>query len=242
MKKLFKIILSLIAICFIAILIDLYAFRGYFTPDLLYLIKSKNLKVKEIENIDCNLFIKKEGDFYNLTFDNISYKTFLTWTYRDENLLFKVNDSIFFQHIRYKSHFPKYKNDYHYGLDCGTGAGYFTINPYESFKIKSTYKELIKFIYWESVHQYNTINDTVKDLIYNKPLLLTNRWEKFKVFERNDLSERDSTDVEFYIPLFSINHKKLFYVKSNKIKLSYKDIIDNLTLSEKRAHEEFKNF
>jgi hypothetical protein len=242
MKKLFKIILSLVTICLILILIDLYLLRGYLTPNLLSFIYTKNSKAKEIKNKDCNLFIKKEGDFYNLTFENKSYKPFLIWTYRNEKPLFKVNDSIFFQNLRYKSYFPQYKNDYHYGLDCGTGAGFFAINSYESFQIKKTYKELIKFIYWRSVHQYNIENDTIKDLIYNKPLLLTDRRKEFKIFERNDLTEKDSTEVQFYIPLFSFDHKKLSYIKSNKIRLSYKDIINNLTVAEKKIHQEFKMF
>ncbi len=157
-------------------------------------------------------------------------------------LFFKVNDSVFINHLRYKSNFPKYLNKYEYGLDCGTGAGTFTVNPFESFKIKKSYNELINFINWRYHHQNNSTRDTIKDLIYNKPLLLIDRDKNFKIFKRNDLTNKDSTEIELYIPLFNTDHTNLFYVKSNKVKLSYKDIINNLTESEKKVHEEYKNF
>ena len=242
MKKFLKIILSVVIILFITIMSDLYFLRGNFTPKLFNLLNKERTAFKEIQNKDCELRITKEGEFYKINFKNNSYKPFFVWTYRWEDPFFKVNDSIFYRHLRYKSYFPKYINEYHYGLDCGSGAGEFAIKPYESFKVKKSYKELINFIYWRSVHQFNSENDTIKDLIHNKPLLLTDRRKEFKIFKRTDLTEKDSTDIQLYIPLFNASHKKLFYVKSNKIKLSYRDIIENLTNSEKETHEEFKMF
>ncbi|MGB1041781.1 MAG: hypothetical protein ACPGU6_00165 [Tenacibaculum sp.] len=221
---------------------DLYIIRGYITPNILYSLNfdySRN--GLETTNEYCNLTITKEDDSFNIQFKNNSYKPFLVWTYRWDSY-FKVNDSVFIDHLRYKSYFPKHTNKYEYGLDCGTGAGTFTVNPFETFKIKKTYKELVNFIYWENVHQYNSINDTINDLIYNKPLLLVDRDKEFKIFKRNDLTDKDSTEIELYLPLFTIDHKTLFYVKSNKIKISYKDIINNLIKGEKRIHDEFKNF
>lgn len=242
MKKLIKIIALLFSIILITFLADLYILRGYFTPKIIYSLNSDNSQNGlEVLNDYCSLTVSKENNYFNIDFKNNSYKPFLVWTYRWEPF-FKVNDSVFINHLRYKSNFPKYTNRYDYGLDCGTGAGTFTINPFESFKAQKTYNELVDFIYWSGHHYDNSTKDTIKDLIYNKPLLLVDRNKKFKVFERNDLTDKDSTEIELYLPLFNINHKTLFYVKSNKVKLCYRDIIDNLINYEKKIHEEFKNF
>ncbi|CAM1353344.1 hypothetical protein THALO_290297 [Tenacibaculum halocynthiae] len=45
-----------------------------------------------------------------------------------------------------------------------------------------------------------------------------------------------------YIPLFSFDHKELFYVKSNSVRISYLDIIENLTIHEKKIHKDFREF
>ncbi|SEB37798.1 hypothetical protein SAMN04489761_0283 [Tenacibaculum sp. MAR_2009_124] len=241
-KTLKKIVITSLLVVLTFYLTDLYIFRGYFTPDILYLLSDKNIETgKEIKNKNCSLSIEKQDNSFLINFKNRSLKPYLVWTYRYKKL-FPVNDSIFFLHLRNKVSFPYYKNKHEYGLDCGTGAGVFSINPFESFQIRKSYKEFVNSIYWSNVHQYNSSYDTVKDLIYNKPLLLIDRKQKFRNFKRNDLITTDSTEVSLYIPLFSFDHKELFYVKSNSIRISYLDIIENLTIHEKKIHEDFREF
>lgn len=241
MKKTLKKIVYTLLLFLTLYLTDLYLLRGYFTSAIIYSFYKENTRnVKEVKNKNCSLSIEKKGNSFQINFENRSLDSYFVWTYRYDKLLYEVNDSIFFLHLRNKFNFPQYNNEYEHGLECV--AGEFSINPLESFEIKKSYKEFINSIYWSGVHQYNSSHDTVKDLVYNKPLLLTDRKKKFKVFKRNDLTSTDSTDVSLYIPLFSFGHKELFFVKSNSVRISYLDIIENLTIHEKKIHEDFREF
>ncbi len=243
MRTILKIILGGFLFIFFLFIIDLYVFRGYFsTPLFDASFNNYTFESKEIKNTDCEFTIEKNKNLYILTFENNSFKPFLIWTYRWDTPFFKINDTTFFQHTRLKANFPKYKNSYKYGLDCGSDAGDFSINPYEKFSVKFNNQEILNLAYWGAYHQYNEKNDTIMDLIYNKPLIHINgRKNTFKLFKRNDISKKDSIAMQLYFPLFSYNNKELFYVKSNYIKLSYKDIINKLVKEKSQVFNHLNN-
>ena len=174
-----------------------------------------------------------------MTFKNKSIKPFFVWTFRNDETFFKVNDTIFSAHYRLILDVPGSKNKYEYGLGCGTGLGHFSINPFEKFSSEVNQNQLLNCYYWGAYHQNYKTGDTINDLLYNKPLLVVNRKENtFKTFQRNDITNRDSIKAHLYIPIFSYNQSELYYIKSNKIKLSYKKIIEKMIIEESQVFKQ----
>ncbi|WP_075342904.1 hypothetical protein [Tenacibaculum agarivorans] len=242
MKKLKKIVITFLSLTSLFVLVDLYVFRSYYLPTFLNNLYDWETSSQEIESEDLSIEITKENNLYEINFKNTSIKAFLVWTYRYDQLLFKMNDSIFRYRYRLKVNTPHFKNDYEYGLDCGTGAGSFSINPYESFSSKVTRQELLDPYYWGAYHQNNKNGDTINDLIYNKPLLIVNHRENtFEVIKRKDITEKDSIDAQLFLPFFSYNHQKLSYAKSNYIKLSYPKIIERMILEKSKVFKKLNN-
>ncbi|CAL2101578.1 conserved protein of unknown function [Tenacibaculum sp. 190130A14a] len=226
MKKLLKIVLKLLVFTLVLFLIDLYVLRGYYSSPLISKLYSPSGIEKKPDAL--SIQVTKKGKVFHIDFKNSSIKPFIVWTYRWK-AFFPVNDSIFSSHYRLKADFPKYQNEYNYGLDCGTGAGTFSITPFECFSYQLKEKDLLKYYYMGAYHQHNKKGDTINDLIYNKPLLVVHpRKNTFKIFPRKDLTKRDSINVQLYLPVFSYNHQDLHYVKSNYFKLPYSKMIDQL--------------
>ena len=219
---------------------DLYLFRGYFLDLTSYPLSNKVIESEVVKSDDLELKIFKKDDFYNIKFKNKSLKYFYATTYRWD-INFPMNDSIFSLHYRTKTYYPKYENNYNNSFDCGTGIGYFSINPFENFSTKISYKKLIEN-YLEGNHFVNTKNDTIFDLIYNKPLIVKNRNKEFEIFKRDDIIKKDSVAFRLYIPIYSYNFQKLIYVKSNPFNVAYLDVVKNLTLIEENNHKDFRNF
>ncbi|MEE4000308.1 hypothetical protein V1T75_08155 [Tenacibaculum sp. FZY0031] len=231
MKKLIKFALTILSFLIIFILVDLYVFRGYFSDLYLGPFYENNLKTEEIISNDLELKIIKQKNIYEINFKNKTLKPYFIWTYR-WNVYFPVNDSIFSFHYRFNANFPEHKDEFDYSVSCSTGLNTFTINPLESFQNKLNYKQIVNLVYWPYYHHQKIKNDTIMDLIHGKPLLFNND-KVMKIFERNDISKRDSINLKFYLPVFNYNNQNLIYVKSNNIKIAYKDIVENLIKSEK---------
>ncbi len=229
MKKFIKVFFTIFFVIVLLIVIDLHMFRGYFSDLYLTPFYNEDMNTEEVESNDLQLNIFKKDDRYHICFKNKTAKPFFVWTYRNDEILFKVNDSVFRYHYRLIPDIPEFKDKFDYGLDCGTGAGSFSINPYESFSSKISHKQFLDPYYWGAYHQNNTSSDTINDLIYNKPLLIVHhRKNTFKVFNREDITDKDSLSAQLYLPVFSYNGKNLHYIKSNYIDIAYKDIIDRM--------------
>ncbi|WP_299839209.1 hypothetical protein [uncultured Tenacibaculum sp.] len=242
MKKLFKITLYIFFIILGFTLFDLYAFRGYYTNICISKIYNYDFEIEGKETNELTLKIINEKKLYNIHFKNKTAKPFFVWTYRNDEVAFKVNDSVFRYQYRLNLDIPEFKNKYEYGLDCGTGAGSFSINPYESFTSKIPHEKLLDPYYWGTYHQKNNNGDTINDLIYNKPLLLVYyRKNTFKVFNRTDITDKDSIYAQLYLPVFSYNRKDLSYIKSNYINLSYKDIVNRMIQENSRVFKQVYN-
>lgn len=238
MKKLKKIALTIIAFVIIFILTDLYIFRGYFADIYLGPFYNTKIETTEIESDDLELRIIKKDNSYCVNFKNKSIKPFFTWTYRWDTY-FPVNDSIFSLHYRFKADFPQFKDTYDYSVSCSTGLSKFTINPLESFHKKLNYKQIVNLVNWRHYHYKKVKNDTLVDLFHDKPILFNDNDTVLKIFERNDLTIKDSIDLKFYIPVFNYNYQNLIYVKSNSIKIAYSDIIKRLIKEEKKYLKEY---
>ncbi|CAL2081241.1 hypothetical protein [Tenacibaculum sp. 190524A05c] len=233
MKKFVKIVIYVTILVISLILSDLYILRGKFSHIYLFPFSNKPIASKEVQSKDLALEILKKSDKYLFNFRNKSIKPFFVWTYRNDKTIFEVNDSVLRYHYRLIPDLPEFKNKYEYGLDCGTGAGSFTINPFEKFSSEVTHNQVLNPYYWGAYHQNNKSGDTINDLLYNKPLLIVyHRKNTFKVFDRQDITSKDSLRVQLYLPVFSFDHNELSYIKSNYIKLSYKKIIERMIIEE----------
>ncbi|MFY7672281.1 hypothetical protein ACOSP6_14445 [Tenacibaculum sp. MEBiC06402] len=237
MKKIFKIVKTVLALFLVLILIDLYIFRGYLYIDFFRGYFTDYTERKEIQSDNLEFKIRKSDSSFHINFTNKSLKPYFVKTYRWK-VKFPVNDSIFFLHLRTKSNYPKLQDDYGDGMDCGTGIGYFSINPLESFKQDISYSKLIKN-HLSYAHRKRTDEDTINDLFYDKPLIISKEDKLPFLIDRNDLTEEDSLSLRLYIPVYNYNYSQLIYVKSNKIKVSYLDVIKNDIQVKK---DEFENY
>ncbi|CAM1362678.1 hypothetical protein [Tenacibaculum xiamenense] len=239
MKKTFKkAIIPIILVTLSPFLVDLYVFRGYFSTDIVYILSYPHEKeLIEVENNNLSIEIDKSNDDFILTFKNNSIKPYLTLTYR-WNIIFDIDNEKFLQHYRTKYNSKFIKEKYNYSVSCGTGLSTFSINPYESFQSKISYRDFLKDFGINYCHYKTTKNDTIMDVIHNKPLLfLDDKNDQFKVFNRADLTLKDSIEVQLYLPVFSYDYKEVTYVKSNYIKLPYLNIIDNLITEKSESYK-----
>ena len=237
MKKIFKIVKVLFALFLVLILIDLYIFRGYLYLGFFREYFTDYTERKEIESSNLEFKIQKSDSSFYINFNNKSLKPYFVKTYR-WGPKFPVNDSIFFLHLRSKSYYPKLQDDYGDGMDCGTGIGYFSINPLESFKQEISYSKLIKN-HLSYDHRKRTDGDTINDLFYDKPLMISKEDKLPYLINRNDLTEKDSLSLRLYIPVYNYNYSEMIYVKSNKIKVSYLDVIKNHIQVKKDEYENY---
>lgn len=202
---------------------------------VVFFVGYEHRKLVDSNNLEFN--IQKSDSSFHIDFKNKSLQPYFVMTYR-WNINFPVNDSIFFLHDRVKTYYPMLKTEYGYGMDCGTGIGYFSINPLENFKQEIGYHKLIKehLVY---DHRKTSDNDTINDLFYDKPLIISKDDELPYLIDRNDLTEKDSLNLRLYVPVFNYNYGKLIYVKSNKIKVSFLDIIKNQIEVQREEIESF---
>ena len=242
MSRFIKISVSILILFFFIITADLFIFRGYFSNLFVspYLNSKKSFKQVELKYLKLN--IQKKAKNYIINFKNTSLNTFFVWTFRNDKVFFSVNDSVLRYQYRLIIDVAKDKNTYEYVLDCGTGAGSFTINPFENFTSTISHKQILNPYYWGAYHQNNITGDTINDLINNKPLLLiNNRKNTFKIFDRPDITNKDSIKVQLYLPVFSYDYNNLTYVKSNFFKLSYKEIINQVINEKKVVFKQIKD-
>jgi hypothetical protein len=234
-RTLKKIALWVTALSAIVLLVDVFLFRGIF---LAKLVKSKEFRKQISATANMSYKIEKSDQTYVLTFENNSLQPYYFWTYRFEELIQEIPDSIFFSYAgRMQIFYPYFTTKLHYGFDCGTGVGMTAVRPLESFEIRKSYFELLgsdDYLYdhFEDSHPGDTI---AQDLYHQKPLisLIDN---KFKLLENPSIQKTDSVSVSFYLPVFSPLANELSYIQSNTIKFSYHDMVSEITKgTEERA-------
>jgi hypothetical protein len=239
MKKFVKIAGSILGLLLFIISLDLFFCRGYFSDFYLSPFYVDYTERREVDSEDLEFVINKEKDLYHITLKNKSIKLFFTRVYR-EGILFSRADTIIPYYYRTKSFYPKSKDDYDNSFGCGTGLGHISINPLEHFNKKLDYVSLVKnYVYFNYL---NRDNDTINDLIYNKPHLILKENKPPTVLKRNDLIEIDSINFKLYLPVYNYNYSKMIYVKSNTFKVAYLDIITNYIDQKKKDLELFQNF
>ncbi len=211
MKKIIKIISIQFLLFFILILIDLYVFRGYYTSEI---IINPNMWVDN-QDYDCNLKIEKDNKNYIFRLTNKSICPKYFTNYRNDELFQKLGDTLPLLYLE-KNLGDLYSEGYYPHFDCGTGLGLTSINPFDSFEIRKTYNDIIN----ENSH------NLIKTIELNKPIKSFSKKQIDSIInnEFKSISEKDSIDVEYYLPMISFVSKNSLYVVSNKINLSKKDL------------------
>lgn len=202
--------------------IDLYVFKGFYTskvtiaPDVWGNSKSYSCKLK-IE--------KKTDNKYLFTFTNNSIIPQYFINYRNGQHFQNVTDSLFFNYLD-RNLFPAYHVGYSLNFDCGTGLGYTSINPLESYEIEKNYEDIIK-----ECSTFDILKKT--DFIYEKSkkkyLELKSNYLEIDSLIRDEsqlVLATDSLEVEYYIMTYSFVSKNQMYTLSNRIKVSIKDLLE----------------
>jgi len=222
MKIIQRFLLAVLSLVILLFIIDLYFFRSYFSCEVInlynqkYYTYSENEEDKyEIENNSFDLKIKSEKDFYTITLKNKTIKPFLTMSpWRGDQIIYNINDSLFNNFYRLKVSTPKYKSEYDYSLGC-LGSGPFSINPYESFSYKIPHDKFLKQYNLNFRYFFKEKNDTIVDILYDKPLLYKNKkLKEFKIFNRDDIKSKKIINVQLYLNVYTYNFKHHMVVES----------------------------
>jgi len=208
----------------IFILLDISIFRGFFT---IHSIPS-NCKLKYEYSIK-----KLPNQNFRFQFKNKSLLPFYIWTYKNNALLQEVSDSIFFNYAtRFKISLPSdvYQSqnifneikDYYYGVDCGTGLGETLIKPLEKFDLTLNYEQLLHKSSW-NIRIWNHIDYVSTDVLNNERIYSST--QKYALTDSQNILPTDSLEFEFYLPAFCLFTRNPSYAASNKIKISYLDLL-----------------
>ena len=233
MKKALKTTLILyIPAVFFCVLLDVFLFRGFFLSE--FISDDEYGKMTEPPT-NLHYEIRKKGDEFTLKFENESLVPHYFWTYRWNELMQKVPDSVFFAYAgRMQFTYPHLSTELNYGFDCGSGVGMTAIRPRESFEITKSYSELVESYYYiyDHFNQLERTDSIAKDLFHQKPLV-TLVDNKFKLLENKFVRKSDSIEVKFYLPIFSPVKGHISYIVSNPIKFSYFDVIEQMKKNQK---------
>lgn len=225
-------LLTLILLC--CIFTDLYFTRGFF---LNYLVASPQMG--ELTNdfegeFEYTIHKKANGNFgFRLQNKSIFPFNLILYRYGSPNIynhyFYSLPDSTLFDYAtRAKLNYPINVKKQGYGFDCGTGIGVATLNPFEEFDLEMSQDELLEHI---DLFQDLTLtlhrNDStfLVDFIYLEPIVVQSNQEEYSLVRDSKITEKDSVDVEFYLPVYSIFTGKQFDIYSNCIRFSYLDMI-----------------
>jgi len=217
-----RVFLVQLSVIFFLIIIDLYLFRGYYTSRVIITSGYDY----DPDDYTYGIYIKKgKDDKYIIKFKNYSLFPRYLRNYRNDELIQHLTDTIFFNQLG-GNLFPAYGTNYSYDFGCGTGLGLTGINPYESFKIEKSYKDIIKefssseilansmYLYESSPSResFNQIDyDEIDSLIES---------------ESQHVLATDSVKIEYYINMYSFVSRNPIRIISNRINVSVKDLID----------------
>lgn len=217
-----RVLLIQFLVFLLLIIIDLYVFRGFYSSEII--INPNHPFITE--NNSCCFKIKKEtDDKYIFTFKNYSLFPKYLMNYRNEQYFQSVHSDLFFNYID-AIIFPAYGTDYNLNFDCGTGLGLSSINPFESFKVEMTYKEIIEDISWLDILSNSMYLE--ERYSFEKPFydLEYDEIDSLIVEVSQNVLITDSVQVEYFVPLYSFVSKDRINMESNKVTVSMKDILD----------------
>ena len=111
-----------------------------------------------------------------------------------------------------------------YGFGCGTGVGVFSLNSNEKITKEKSYSEIFQLFQISDLYFKKDAN-YYYDIFYGKPIFTENADRELILVEDVKVTDKDSIDVKFYLPTYSIFNGNQTDNYSNGFKISYLDLI-----------------
>ena len=226
--KYLKYILILLLILISIFLIDMKTTRHYFLSKITTEIDFGG-NYEEDDEIQYTIQ-KIDSTEYKVRIKNKSWHPHYLTGYRHDEIFYQLNESDLFNLASRKR--IKYKNDtlnFHYGFDCGTGLGIFSINPKENFEDTRSLGAL--------TNHFNLTNYVFKiDSIYysrinNKPLLRIDKLGELHWINENKKHLKGSSiKIQFALPYYSVLNGEAKVAYSNELTLNYIDLLEKRIL------------
>jgi len=233
MSRAIKISLIVGLILYILLYLDLKLTRGYFLSKIAASPRIGQLSEDKKTAMIYTIQKKADGTIISY-FKNNSLTPKFIISYRFDDIFQKVNHDFFLDKAARKNISSSRKTkETGYGFDCGTGLGSTSINPLESFYIERDYQDFLESFDLSRNLAERRGGAMMYDLLRLRPLFETKNNELIWLNEGN-ISPKDSIDVKFYIPVYSIFSGKQTNVYSNVIKVSYFDLLNEA----KKRYEE----
>ncbi len=234
LKSLFKTISLLAFILLCLVFADLKLTRGYFFKYFVAMPQMGEFADDFEGGFEYTIKKKANGNF-DFRLQNKSIFPVNLILYRNDSpnrynhFFYTLEDSTLFDYARRaKLNYPINVKEQGYGFGCGSGLGTATLNPFEGFDLELSYQELLG--------RYNLVGDlTLRvtrndstfflDFVHLRPIISHSKPYNYSLIKDTKITQKDSVDVEFYLPVYSIFTGKQFNVYSNSIKLSYLDML-----------------
>lgn len=234
-RRFLIILFTLGLVVFGTIFIDLKITRGFYFAQMMGLENRQSVELPS-ENSNCVYEITATANgTYHFRFANNSITPKYFTAYRNSDIKYELDDTLFFAYAKK----PEISMNESIigdsdGWTCGTGLGFVSINPFDSFEMNYTYDDLINstanFLdFWGGidmldgvVYDYSALQDT-NGFIVLDPIL-------------NHLSNSDTVEVRYHLEVTSVTGSSEFKVESNPIKLSYLDLIKRWVFNRNNEH------
>lgn len=176
---------------------------------------------KEISKVSITI-VPLQNSRYKFELNSHRLTPLYFYTYRYGARMLQFPDSAFLNSMRLNIIHDKGR-EFEYRLDCGTGAGLVSINPYESFSSETEYDHLVLRAahgkpmdsYVLSLQEFDKYGRRQDTLSYTQQVL--------KDLETATVS--DSIDVRFYFMAREFLSSRMLYAESNVVKLGKCDVL-----------------
>ncbi|MEZ4886339.1 MAG: hypothetical protein R3E32_16505 [Chitinophagales bacterium] len=232
--NIFKHFLKIVSIGFLLLLLcvfaDLQFTRGYFLKYVTAMPQMGEITEDILGSFEYHIQKKENGNF-DCTIRNNSIFPVNLIVYRNEAFFYNIEDSTLFDvgyATRVRLNLPHGIVEENSGFDCGTGIGLATINPFEKFQQEDIFETLANDHFIQSSLLEPIING---DSLLAIPPLIFDKTKSNFVFtgtDKRNVNYKDSLELKFYLPIYSIFTGKQFNLYSNCIKLSYLDLIERI--------------
>lgn len=226
----FKTIVFSILILLLFIVADLQLTRGYFLNHFTALPKMGET-VNDFEGkFDYKIHKKEDGNF-SFAIQNHSILPANMIVYRNDAFFYDIEDSLFFVYgnaSRPRLKLPHGIVEDGVGFDCGTGIGMATFNPFEKLEGELNRSELI-----DNYFLLSSLTEPIAErdsFIAPPPLFFDTLKSNFVFTGRNsrDINFKDSIEVQFYLPIYSLFTGKQYNVYSNPFKIAYLEAVNKI--------------
>ena len=167
---------------------------------------------------------------YKIRIKNKTWLPYYLLGYRNDEIFYQLNETDLFN-LASRKRINYYRDtlNFHYGFDCGTGLGMFSINPKEVFEDTRSLEDL--------TNHFNLTDYLFrKDSIYYARI---NRKPIFKIKETGQLNwiipnknllKEDSIKIQFALLYYSVITGKAKVTYSNELVLNYIELLERKLL------------